>query len=144
MNDFGYPAALNLALRMFEHNARASGRSTALIDAVEDGDVIVVSANRMGLHYQDLARRAEKKIKILIRDPKEEMQWVDVAPLRPGKTHFDHDWLFQHWTWVLQKEQERIAAAVNFNSLSNEQRAFRRTQPEERMVDLETTISGRE
>ncbi|MEQ6332952.1 hypothetical protein [Sphingobium sp. MK2] len=144
MNDFGYPAALKLALRMFEHSARASGRSTALIDAIEDGDVIIVDKNFMGLHYQDMARRAGKKIKTIVHDPKQEMNRIDVGHLRPGKAHFDHEWLFQHWTWVIQKEQDRIEATVKFNSRSDDERAFRRTQPERRMVDLETTISGRE
>lgn len=143
MNDFGYPAALKLALRMFEYSARASGRSTALIDAMEDGDVLIVTTNRMGLHYQGMARRVGKNIKTLVRDPQQAMRRIEIGPLQPNKTHFDHDWLFQHWTWVIKQEQEGIEAAVKFNSRSDDERAFRRTQPEERMVNLEMNISGR-
>lgn len=144
MNHFGYPAALKLSLRMFEHSARASGRSTALIDAVENGDVIIVDKNFMGRHYQDMARRAGKTIKTIVHDPKQEMNRIDVGHLRPGKAHFDHEWLLQHWTWVLNQEQERIEDAVKFNSRSDEERAFRRTHPEQRMIDMEQVCSGRE
>jgi hypothetical protein len=108
MDHFGIGAALLGAARIYSQSARRSGRTTSLLESLNDGDR-VCCADRAS--SDDLRRRiAERKLKVEV---------ITISPSRPdeisqrststGRTLFDHSWVEQYYQLAL----EHAAASID-------------------------------
>jgi hypothetical protein len=89
--------ALEHGWRMFMHGQRRSGRTTRLIEALQDGDVVLVTDHRYGQHLQHKAKEAGKDVEICVYPPEPGRMWDNLPNLlsRTGdaRVMFDHTWV---------------------------------------------------
>ena len=66
MIDFGQFEALAHGWRMYMHGKRRSGRTTELVRALQDGDLVLVTDHVHGSRLERLAREAGKDVKAYV------------------------------------------------------------------------------
>lgn len=102
---YGFGAAADMALSLFEDASRATGRTTRLIQAAQHGDIIVVPALPMVRHVERMLREAGKEgVRVLHFS----VHGIDRmrGQKAKGTVYFDS-------TWVLAFYRERLRQAGN-------------------------------
>ncbi len=89
--------ALQHGWRMYMHGKRRSGRTTRLIESMQDGDIVLVVDHAYGNMIQQDAKRAGKTIETYVLPPTPGRMWDSLTPLmnRAGtqRVLFDHTWV---------------------------------------------------
>jgi hypothetical protein len=111
-NDFGVTAAMKLALRTFEFHSRKTGRTTTLIEAAREGDIIITSSQQhkrviegalREKESESLAttgRRPAEKVSVFVVDPKRDIRALpNVIPAKAitGRILYDHEFIREYW-----------------------------------------------
>ena len=110
MDFYGIGVALRATFSMYLHAARRTGRTTALLDAVQDGDTVVFLTQLEASRVRRLAQERGKNIVALVGKPLEETELMHRRPHRPGRVWFDHSFVEQHFALSLERAQHRLAA----------------------------------
>jgi hypothetical protein len=93
----GFEAALETALNSFDAGSRRSGRTTRMLDAAQDGDLIVVVTMEHAVRLQRELREAGKTgVRVVAVDTKDPHSNTVLMGLRtPGSVHLDHVWVME-------------------------------------------------
>lgn len=118
-------AALEMALQAYDLGARQSGRTTALLDAVKAGDVVLCAslAEQRNLAYQLRGRGIRADVRIVGAN------YPDVQRFLQGlgagtRVHLHHDWAKKFY------EQELLGARRHMEAVVGMLASFAEHQPE--------------
>jgi hypothetical protein len=107
MDDFGIGVAALGALRAVLMAMRGTGRTTRLIESLQDGDRVVFTNEREARRVERLAKDRGKDIAWCVVDPKKPND-VYGYPQSRGRLRFDHTWLEQYYEAELHSAAIRI------------------------------------
>jgi len=87
-----YFESLNEVMNTYEGNVRGSGRTTALIDSMNNGDIFIVHSNRFALDVQDIIKSKGKSIPVFAAENEAKLREVLLNHARgyKGKIVIDH------------------------------------------------------
>lgn len=95
----GVPNALSAFLATYEHCSRRSGRTTAMVAALRDGDTVIFATEKEAMRAARLALDRGAHIRAVV---------VAVGKFDPGlfaqegrRILFDHGWLTAYWSHVI-------------------------------------------
>lgn len=95
---------INASLATFNGAVRASGRTTAMIDAAKDGDVIFVIDRKHGMNIEHLSRARGKIVRAHV--------YYDGMPhpkIEPGqRAYFDHHTVEQYFAREISAIEKRL------------------------------------
>lgn len=100
------PNALSAFLTTYEHCSARSGRTTATVHHLRDGDAVIFHDQREAMRVGRLALDAGKHIKCVVVAVDKFNPGVEVA--RGNRVLFDHGWVTAYWEHVLQKGSEQF------------------------------------
>lgn len=97
----GIPNALRAFLTTYEHCSKGSGRTTASVAHVSDGDTVIFADTKEAIRFGRLALDARKHVRCIV---------VEVDKFNPGlvvepgrRIWFDHGWVTAYWERVLER-----------------------------------------
>ena len=110
--DYGYKAALQAGLQVYENASRASGRTARMIERVNPDDVIVCADGRAGHFIQQRLRDAGKQAHVVVCDPTpyaldERMRGIQ------ARVFFEHTWELRYWEQVLASAAEALRSRTS-------------------------------
>lgn len=133
MNDHGLQAHVKASLRTFIAFSRRSGRTTAMIDAARDGDLIITANEPEARRLRRLLHDAGKEVAVGISDPgRNPMMLRGTNPT--GATIFDHVWLGLYW------ETQIDLAASSLFQIKQAMSKQQEPEPEQRLSDRARNI----
>jgi GAF domain-containing protein len=96
MDHFGIGAAVRAVVRVYVKSARRTGRTTSLVESVQDGDRIVFDDHREATRVEKLlrARGVQVECTVLRVDRAGELF---TKPPSAGRTIFDHTWVERYY-----------------------------------------------
>lgn len=92
-DEYGFFSATVIGLNMFDGLSRASGRTTRLVERVEDGDQIVCPTTGIANHVSRMLHDAGKKKVRVFSVPVSSVPMSRVGTSPNGRTFFDHTWV---------------------------------------------------
>lgn len=133
MNDHGLQAHVKASLRTFIAFSRRSGRTTAMIDAARNGDLIITASEQEARRIRRLLQDAGKEVTVGISDPaRDPMMRRGTNPT--GATIFDHSWLELYWETQIDR------AAANLFNIKQAMSKQQEPEPEQRLSDRACNI----
>lgn len=97
MNQFNIDTALISALEIYSHVAHKTGRSTSLVNSLNDGDVILTLTHRERDHYMRLIEEKGLTASVIVLNTGED----EIYKLRTIRTngiiHPSHLWLQKYY-----------------------------------------------
>jgi len=107
MDFFGIGAAIKGAMKIYFQSARATGRTTWLIDNLRDGDRVIFHNSTEATRVEHLCRERGVKIKWSV------MSFDDINKILHLKGSnkrliFDHTWIERYYLRVIEKAQDDI------------------------------------
>lgn len=111
MNDpFGNFEAVVHGWRMFMHAKRATGRTTAMVNSLREGDLVIVTGSAHGRHLKMSCKDAGFEIETYIAPT--DYRCHDLMQHLSGRRHtrimFDHTWVESFIADRLQNMQEEF------------------------------------
>lgn len=97
MDAFGIGNALRGQARCYFQTARRSGRTTALLESLRDGDRVIFATKKEADRVKRLAKQMDKEIEILVAPPKAPHDKLFSVGTPKGRTIFDHSWVEQFY-----------------------------------------------
>lgn len=125
MDFFGIGPALQGVVRSYFLGGRRSGRTTRLVDSLQDGDRVVFIDSRQADRFKRLCKEQDKEVVCIVIDPKNTHAIFDRGPSQ-GRTIFDHTWVEQFYVHRLEACQKDLAYLERESSWRGE--AHRETQ----------------
>lgn len=107
MDSFGIGAGVKGAVEIYFRGARRTGRTTALVESVKNGDCICflpehrIEAERV----QRLCRERGVEVKCITLDPQE----PTLRETAKGRMIFDHSWIEKYYRLAIQRAEDDIA-----------------------------------
>lgn len=130
MDKFGIGAGVMGSVRTYFSAARQSGRTTALVESLKDGDRVVFTDDIQAEYVKKLCRQLGVKVECVVVSPRHPDGVFDRGT-PTGRTIFDHVWLEEFY-------KERIAEAMrSIDYLERESSGFG-------MAHIETRMRARE
>lgn len=96
MDAFGIDAGLHGAARVYFGSARRSGRTTALVESLSDGDRVVFLNRAEADRVARLCKELGRKVECIVVEPRNSMEVMSRGTPK-GRTVFDHDWLEKYY-----------------------------------------------
>jgi hypothetical protein len=95
IDPFGAFEAVQHGWRMFMHAKRATGRTTAMVQSLREGDLVVVTGSAHGNHLKRACKDAGFEIETYIAPSNHRChQLLDHLAQKPNKrVMFDHTWV---------------------------------------------------
>ena len=107
MDHFGIGVPLNVAAQMYFRSAQRSGRTSSLIDGLQDGDRVCFRSSSEASEFCKKIAPFGKHVECIcvpINDPWSLIQ----RPRSTGRTFFDHDWLESFYLQSIRRLQDEI------------------------------------
>lgn len=108
MDFFGIGPALIGAMNVYFRAARQTGRTTALLENVKDGDRVVFRNQEEMRAFQRLVAERALDLECVVAPIKEQHRLFQ-RPTPKGRTIFDHTWVEDYYRDHLRFAQERLA-----------------------------------
>lgn len=104
---FGIGTALRAILSTYRQTARRTGRTTRLLDALRDGDRVIVASSEEHRHLASLVRMRGLDVAVMCLSPRD----FHPAGLQgiPGRTYFDHGWVEAFYEQQLSYAERALA-----------------------------------
>lgn len=109
MDHFGIGAGITAVVRTFFQAARATGRTTSLVESLKTGDRVVFLTEREGRRVQAMCKDRGVRIQIVVNDAR------NLDPLRgygspgdDGRFVFDHSWVEEFYNHTIERAQHRL------------------------------------
>lgn len=102
MDAFGIGAAVRSAAAIYFRSARATGRTTAMLESLKDGDRIVFIDSREAERVRRLLEGARLKVECIVVPPAEPHRLFERGTSQ-GRTLFDHSWVEQYYINALDR-----------------------------------------
>lgn len=97
MDHFGIGACIRAAIELMLRGMRATGRTTALINSVKDGDRIIFRSRQEAMVVEMLLRRKGLQVSCVVVDPTHVERLLGTQRAA-GRTYFDHVWIEEYYT----------------------------------------------
>ena len=107
MDCYGIGIGIYSAARIYINNARGTGRTTQLVDSLNDGDRVIFTNAREAQRVKQMCLKKGVQITVKVVDPKYISGHVFDAP-SDGKTIFDHTWVEQYYANALERARDDI------------------------------------
>jgi hypothetical protein len=107
MDQYGIGTAIEGCAVNYFAVSRQTGRTTQMIESLQDGDRVVCLRDKDAAWLRRRLREFEKDIEVVSISTKEVHKIFDIAPSK-GRTVFDHDWIENYYTEVIQGAQKQI------------------------------------
>lgn len=107
MDHFGIGAAIQGAARIYIQSARRTGRTTSLVESVQEGDRVFFSDIKEAHRVLRLCKERGVNIECLVVDPKKPEQAFSFGTSQ-GRTLFDHSWVEQYYLQAIERAQNEI------------------------------------
>lgn len=130
MDSFGIGQAMKGMAHVYFQSARQTGRTTALVESLKDGDRVIFTNSKEADRVKDLCREFGKTIDTMVVDPKDPRRVFERGTPQ-GRTVFDHSWVEQFYLSAIDECQKDI------DHLQRESSGFG-------MAHVETRIKARE
>ncbi len=111
MNDYGIGAALLAVATVYFRSARHTGRTTALLHALQNGDRVVFANAKDKALFMKLAE-GRVIIHPLVIDPRQAGSISQYSRNRTGRTFFDHSWVEAFYRHVLVNAGDHLADLI--------------------------------
>lgn len=109
MDQFGIGQAINGATHVYFRASRQTGRTTALIESLKSGDMVVFIDSREAERVKRLCLEKGVNIKTIVLDPKEPQRIFDRGSVSgDGRCVFDHSWVEQYYLNAIKRAQKEI------------------------------------
>jgi hypothetical protein len=108
MDHYGIGHAVAGMVRVYQYTARASGRTTSLVESVKDGDRIVFATPKEARRVERLCKERGVKVECITVPPSQADLVFNRGPAR-GRVIFDHGWVEQYYVNAI----ERAATAID-------------------------------
>lgn len=122
---FGIGAAMRAMVRIYLQSARATGRTTAMIESVQSGDRIIFQTVQERDRVKRLLHAAGKKVECKVI-PVERSHEAVALGRAPGRTIFDHTWVERFYESAIEESDHHLSALQQRLSHADEQRAITR------------------
>jgi hypothetical protein len=127
MDQYGIGTAIEGCAVNYFAVSRQTGRTTQMIESLQDGDRVVCLTDKDAAWLRRRLREFEKNIDV-ISVPTKDANTILYNPPSKGRTVFDHDWIEKYYAEVIQGAQKRI------DSLQRESSGFGAAHIETRMM----------
>lgn len=139
---WGIGEAVAMSLRGFSHGKRATGRSTLLAQAVQNGDTVVFAQRVEAQRMERIFKQAGKdRVRIVVKDPSqgigEAFSFIESKYDRRGFLHFDHSWFEALYYYEIRGIMTDVGA---FYTTMDNQRS--RTDAEKRLIADDQRVNG--
>lgn len=104
---FGIGNAVRGALEIYFRSARRSGRTTALIEHLQDGDRVVFLNQKHAEHFQRQARQLGKEIEIAVC-PVNDLHRIMDRPGSANRLFLDHSWIEEFYLHKMDQAAELL------------------------------------
>lgn len=96
MDMFSIGSSISDAVRTYFRNSRGTGRTTMLLDTVEEGDMVVFDTGAELAHFNRLCK--ERNIDVLgVVVPCTKVELLRNHPRPVGRIIFDHSWVERYY-----------------------------------------------
>ena len=110
MDFFGIGRSLKAVMTVYFISARSSGRTTALIESVKNGDRLVFTNQHEAQRVKQLCWERGVTVECIVIDPRGASQIYLLPSLRgEGRTIFDHTWIEHFYMAALETTEEKLA-----------------------------------
>lgn len=122
---WGVGEALAMAMKMYIHTKRATGRTTMLLDSLKEGDMVICATTREAQRIERLARgRGFEHVIAVGRDPtigRSALSQIHQDMIQTKRRIvFDHTYFEALYWWVIHDTMSALTQLVNHH---NERRA---------------------
>lgn len=107
MDHFGIGAAIRGAIDVYICAARRTGRTTALLESLKDGDRVVCHETKHQRELQRLCRERKLNVEVILV-PVTKPEDVFMRGTSEGRTLFDHAWLEAYYADVVEEAAKRV------------------------------------
>lgn len=107
MDHFGIGAAMKSMAQIYSHSARRTGRTTAFMNSLKDGDRIVCAQGREAERLRRLCQERSLNVTVLAISPKDPGALFQHGTSK-GRTLFEHTWVEQYFQLVIEGAVDRI------------------------------------
>lgn len=107
MDHFGICAAISAMIRVYLVAARATGRTTHLVENVKDGDRIVFATRNQADRVERLCKERGVKVKCVVIEVHAPERLLETGTSE-GRTIFDHDWIEKYYERAITRAQTEI------------------------------------
>jgi hypothetical protein len=107
MDQYGIGTAIEGCAVNYFAVSRQTGRTTQMIESLQDGDRVVCLRGKDAAWLKRRLREFEKDIDVICVPTKEANLIFDNPPSK-GRTVFDHDWIEKYYTEAIQRVQDSI------------------------------------
>lgn len=114
---YGIGTAIESAVEIVRVCARAAGRTTLLLDLLQDGDCVVFGEQENGRQFHHACmHRGLKNIRIVISDPREYYRVHEKLRMEKGRVFFDHVWIEKYYAHAFAEAKyylDKLHTVVN-------------------------------
>ncbi|MGN8004139.1 hypothetical protein ACTJKQ_13205 [Acidovorax sp. 22279] len=107
MDHFGIGAAIYGAARVYFQSARRTGRTTALLDGLKDGDRVCCATGDEARHLERQCRERGLQVQVFTLPPNQAFQVFDRGTPQ-GRTIFDHGWVELYYLAALENARAEL------------------------------------
>lgn len=129
MDHFGIGAAIYGAARVYFQSARRTGRTTALLDGLKDGDRVCCATSAEARDLERQCKERGLKVQVFTLPPNRALQVFDRGTPQ-GRTIFDHGWVELYYLAALENARTELdhlqREASGFGAAHFETRAMAR------------------
>lgn len=97
MDMWGIGHSLRSVVRAYFHGARASGRTTSLVNTLKDGDRVVCVNRQQAKFLEERCLERGVMVECVVVDPRNPADGFDRMRGRRKPTRFDHTWVEQFY-----------------------------------------------
>lgn len=102
-------AALTMALKLFEHGSRRSGRTQAMIAQLKPGHRVVVPTNQHAHHLKSELREARvEHVTVVVASPSKRLRQSPALGQERAPTTVDHEWVRLRFEAAITRTAEEI------------------------------------
>ena len=111
MNDYGIGAALLAVATVYFRSARRTGRTTTLLNTLQNGDRVVFATAKDKALFMKLAE-GRVIIHPLVIDPRQLDSLSQFSRNVTGRTFFDHSWVEAFYRHALTRAGDHLARMI--------------------------------
>lgn len=107
MDHFGIGAAIHGAARVYFQSARRTGRTTALLDNLKDGDRVCCATSDEARHLERQCKERGLQVQVITL-PINAAHAIFERGTPEGRTIFDHGWVERYYLEALENARATI------------------------------------
>ena len=106
MDEYGIGSAARMALHLFESASRRTGRTSRMIAAARDDDLIVCRHSKEAERVRRLLKEAGKKTGVTAVEHADDLHRI--SRRADGRVVFDHDWVHQFFVDAVKSAEDAL------------------------------------